>query len=148
MTNNSQLIVATRAMPAHDLQGFITWLKANPEKVLAGTAGVGSPQHVFGILFQNATGTRFQFVHYSVAPQAMQDLVAGWIDVMITDQVTALPEVRAGNIKAYAFTGPSSPRNSTERADDRRGGVAQLSHFGMGCDFGLRRIHRNLSSPS
>ncbi len=107
LTNNSQLIVGTRAIPANDLQGLIAWLKANPEKAFAGTNGVGSAQHIFGILFQHATGTHFQFVHYSVAPQAMQDLVAGRIQIMITDQVTALPEVHEGNIKAFAFTGRS-----------------------------------------
>lgn len=105
LTNNSQLIVGTKTLRANDLQGLIAWLKVNPEQAFAGTAGVGSPQHIFGILLQNATGTRFQFVHYSVGPQAMQDLVAGRIQIMITDQVSALPQVHEGNIKAFAFTG-------------------------------------------
>src|SRR5262249_4752241 len=106
LTNNSSLIVAKKTMPAHDLKSLIAWLKANPDKVSAGTAGVGSPQHVFGILFQNATGTRrFQFVHYRGGAPATQDLVAGQIDIMVADQVTTLPQVRTGNIKAYASTG-------------------------------------------
>jgi tripartite-type tricarboxylate transporter receptor subunit TctC len=104
LANNSLLIVAKKKMPANDLKGLITWLKANPDKALVGTAGVGSPQHVFGVLFQNITSTRFQFVHYRGGAPAMQDLVAGQIDLMITDQVTSLPQVRAGNIKAFAFT--------------------------------------------
>jgi tripartite-type tricarboxylate transporter receptor subunit TctC len=105
LTNNSLLIVAKKTMPANDLKGLITWLKANPDKALAGTAGVGSPPHVFGVLFQNVTGARFQFVHYRGGAPAMQDLVAGQIDMIIADQVTSLPQVRAGNIKAYAVTG-------------------------------------------
>jgi tripartite-type tricarboxylate transporter receptor subunit TctC len=107
LTNSSQLIVAKRTMPANDLKALIAWLKANPNIALAGTAGVGSPQHVFGVLFQNATGTRFQFVHYRGAAPAMQDLVAGQIDLVVADQVTSLPQMRSGNIKAYAFTGRS-----------------------------------------
>jgi tripartite-type tricarboxylate transporter receptor subunit TctC len=107
LTNNSQLIVGTEAIPPNDLQSLIAWLKTKPEEVFAGTAGVGSAQHIFGLLFQNVTGTRFQFANYSVASQAMQDLVAGRIQIMITDQVTALPEVHESNIKAYAFTGQS-----------------------------------------
>ena len=107
LTDNSQLIVGAKTLPTNNLQGLIAWLKANPEKVFAGTAGVGSPQHIFGILFQNATGTRLQFVHYRSSPQAMQDLLAGRIQIMIADQVTALPEVHDGNIKAFAFTGRS-----------------------------------------
>jgi tripartite-type tricarboxylate transporter receptor subunit TctC len=107
LTDNSQLIVAANVIPATDLQSFIAWLKANPDKAWAGTAGVGSAQHVFGIFFQNITKTRFGFVDYRDGAQAMRDLVAGRIDMMISDQVTALPELRAGNIKAYAFTGRS-----------------------------------------
>ena len=105
LTSNSSLIVAKKTMPAHDLKSFIAWLKANPDKASAGTAGVGSPQHVFGILFQSATGTRFEFVHYRGGAPATQDLVAGQIDMMVADQVTTLPQVRTGNIKAYASTG-------------------------------------------
>jgi tripartite-type tricarboxylate transporter receptor subunit TctC len=107
LANNSQFIVAKKAMPANDLTSVIAWLKANPDKALAGTAGVGSPQHVFGAFFQKATGTRFQFVHYRGGAPAMQDLVAGQIDMLIADQVTSLPQIRARNIKAYAVTGRS-----------------------------------------
>jgi tripartite-type tricarboxylate transporter receptor subunit TctC len=94
LTNNPQLIVAKKSMPANDLEGFISWLRANPGKALTGTSGVGSPQHVMGVLFQNATGTRLQFVHYRGGAPAMQDLVAGQIDMMVADQVTSLPQIR------------------------------------------------------
>jgi tripartite-type tricarboxylate transporter receptor subunit TctC len=104
LANNSQLIVAKKSMPANDLKSLIAWLKANPDKASAGTAGVGSPQHVLGIFFQNTTGTRFQFVHYRGGSPATQDLVAGQIDIIIADQVTALPQIRSRNIKAYAIT--------------------------------------------
>jgi tripartite-type tricarboxylate transporter receptor subunit TctC len=103
LTDNPMLIVARKSMPADNLKGLIVWMRANPGKATAGTAGIGSPQHIFGILFQNATGTRAEFVHYRGGAPAMQDLVAGRIDMMISDKVTSLPQVRAGNIKAYAF---------------------------------------------
>ena len=51
LANNPQVIVAKKSMPASDLRGLIAWLKANPDKASAGTAGVGSPQHVLGIFF-------------------------------------------------------------------------------------------------
>jgi tripartite-type tricarboxylate transporter receptor subunit TctC len=91
-------------MPADDLQGLIAWLRANPDKALAGTAGAGSPQHVFGLLFQKATGTRFGFVHYRGGAPATQDLVAQRVDLIIGEATTAIPQVRAGTIKAYAVT--------------------------------------------
>ena len=91
-------------MPANDLRELIAWLKANPDKALAGTAGVGSPQHIFGIFFQKATDTRFGFAHYRGGAPAMEDLVAERIDLIIADQVTSLAQIRAGTIKAYAVT--------------------------------------------
>jgi hypothetical protein len=88
-----------KGLPADDLKGLIAWLKANPDKGLAGTAGVGSPQHVFGVFFEQATDTRFQFVHYRGGAPAMQELVAGRLDFIISDQVTALPQVSTGTVK-------------------------------------------------
>jgi tripartite-type tricarboxylate transporter receptor subunit TctC len=107
LTDNAQVIVARKSMRASDLSELIAWLKANPDKALAGTAGVGSPQHIFGIFFQKATDTRFGFVHYRGAAPAMEDLVAERIDLMIADQVTSLPQIRGGTIKAYAVTSKS-----------------------------------------
>ena len=107
LTDSSQLIVGKKNLPPNDLPELIAWLRANPDKTTSATAGVGSPHHIFGVLFQTATGTRFQFAHYRGAAPATQDLVAGQIDLAIADQVTTLPQIRAGNIKVYAFTGKS-----------------------------------------
>ena len=104
ISTNSYLIVAKNAVPANDLKSFIAWLKANPDKASEGTAGPGSPQHVGGVFFQNATGTRFQFIPYRGAAPAMQDLLAGQIDMIIDDPTNSLPQVRAGKIKAFAVT--------------------------------------------
>jgi tripartite-type tricarboxylate transporter receptor subunit TctC len=107
MSRNAQIIVARKTMPANDLTGLITWLKANPEMAAAGTSGVGSPQHVMGVFFQHVTGTHFRFVPYRGAAPTMQDLVGEQIDLMFADQTTSLPQIRSGNIKAYAVTGNS-----------------------------------------
>jgi tripartite-type tricarboxylate transporter receptor subunit TctC len=91
-------------MPANDLKELTAWLKANPDKASLGHIGPGSPAHVAGILFQKQTGTRFQFVTYRSAGQAMQDMIAGHIDLMFVNPNIALEHVRAGSIKAYAVT--------------------------------------------
>src|SRR5262249_31050820 len=59
---------------------------------------------IAGVFFQRETGTRFQLVPYRGAAPAIQDLVAGQIDMMMSDPVAALPQVRAGTIKAYGIT--------------------------------------------
>jgi tripartite-type tricarboxylate transporter receptor subunit TctC len=104
---SSWLIVAKNSMPAADLKGLIAWLKANSDKASQGTAGVGSPHHVAGVFFQKETGTRFHFVPYRGAAPAMQDLVAGQIDMIIDSPTITLPQVRAGTIKAYAVAAES-----------------------------------------
>src|SRR6202048_4029645 len=87
LANNPQVIVAKRSMLANDLKGLIAWLKLNPDKASAGTAGGARPQHGLGGFFQSATGTRLQFVHYRGGGPATQDLVVGQIDLSIGDQV-------------------------------------------------------------
>ena len=104
LASNPQLIVAKRAIPANNLRELIAWLKANPDKASQGTAGVGSPAHVSGALFQTLTGTRFAFVPYRGAAPATQDLIGGHVDLMFDQASNSLPHVRSGEIKAYAVT--------------------------------------------
>jgi tripartite-type tricarboxylate transporter receptor subunit TctC len=104
ITSNTYLVVARKTLPATNLKELIAWLSANPDKASAGTAGVGSPQHVGGVFFQKATGTRFPFVPYRGGGPMTQDLVAGQIDMTIDDPANAIQQVRAGTIKAYAVT--------------------------------------------
>jgi tripartite-type tricarboxylate transporter receptor subunit TctC len=101
---NPLLIVARGSFPATNLTELIAWLKANPDKASAGTAGVGSASHIGGIYFQSATGTKFQYIPYRGTGPAMQDLLAGRIDLMFDQASNSLPQVRAGKIKAYAVT--------------------------------------------
>jgi tripartite-type tricarboxylate transporter receptor subunit TctC len=107
LPSNPQLIVARASLPADDLKALISWLRENPDKASQGTAGAGSAAHVSGAYFQKMTGTRFQFVPYRGAALAMQDLIAGRIDVMFDQASNALPHVRSGAIRAYAVTAKS-----------------------------------------
>jgi tripartite-type tricarboxylate transporter receptor subunit TctC len=95
-----QLIVGKRTIPANNLKELIAWLKQNPDRATQGTSGVGGYSHLAGVLFQKQTGTRFQFVPYRGT--AMNDLVAGHVDLMIDQASNALPQVRSGSIKAFA----------------------------------------------
>ena len=99
------LIVAKKSLPADDLKGLISWLKANPDKASVGIAGVGAAGHLTGISFQKETGTRFQFVPYRGNGPAMQDLLAEQIDFMIEPSSNFKSLVAAGSVKPYAITG-------------------------------------------
>lgn len=97
------VIIARKNLPADDVQTLIRWLKADPGRATAGTIGVGSPSQVGGLHFQTLTGTRFQLVPYRGAAPALQDLVAGQIDLRFGAEASqTLPYLRAGTIKALA----------------------------------------------
>jgi tripartite-type tricarboxylate transporter receptor subunit TctC len=132
LTESPQLFIAKKAMPANDLRSLIVWLNSNPNKASAATAGVGSISHISGALFQRITGTQFQFVPYRGGAPAVQSIVAGETDIMIADLVTTLPQVRAGNIKAYAVAAPSrlpaAPEISTVDEAGARGLYVSLWH--------------------
>jgi len=102
LPSNPMLIVSKKALPAHNLKELIAWLRANPEKALAGTSGAGSATHISGIYLQNETGTRFTLVPYRGTGPAMIDLVAGQIDLIVDQAANSMNQVRAGTIKAYA----------------------------------------------
>jgi tripartite-type tricarboxylate transporter receptor subunit TctC len=127
-----QVILAKKAMPANDLKELTAWLMANPDKASLGHIGPGSPAHVAGILFQKQTGTRFQFVTYRSAGQAMQDMIAGHIDLMFVNPNIALEHVRAGSIKAYAVTAKTVwQQRPTFRPWTRRDCPDSMPHPGL-----------------
>ena len=77
------LICVKNSLPVKSLQELIAWLKANPGKASVGIPGAGSTANLAGISFQNLTGTTFQFVPYRGDGPAVQDMMAGQIDMMI-----------------------------------------------------------------
>jgi tripartite-type tricarboxylate transporter receptor subunit TctC len=104
VANNPQLVVSKNAVPAKDLKELIAWIKQNGDQVTQGTAGAGSASHIAGVYFQKLTGTTFRFVPYRGAGPVMQDMLAGHIDLNFDQAANSLPQVRAGQIRAYAVT--------------------------------------------
>jgi len=93
-------MVGRKTLPANTLQELIAWLKVN--KASAATTGTASLARFCGMFFQERTGTSFQFVPYRGGAPALQDLVAGTIDLSCDLAANSLPQVRNGNIKAFA----------------------------------------------
>jgi tripartite-type tricarboxylate transporter receptor subunit TctC len=116
---HSFMIAGRRDLPAKDLKELITWLKANPEKATFGTTGSGGISTVGAVFFQRESGTKLRLVPYRGLSVAMQDLVAGQIDMMIDFPATIMPLARAGSIKAYVTTAtsrlPSAPEIPTAK---------------------------------
>ena len=96
-------ILSKKDIPAKNMAEFIAWLKANSGKASAGTTGAGGGSHLCGLYLQNTTGPSFQFIPYRGGAPALQDLVGGQIDFYCDLAANSLPQVRAGNIKAFAM---------------------------------------------
>lgn len=104
LPSNPMIVVSKNAIPAKSLKELIAWLKAKPAPATAGTAGAGSGSHIAGLYFENATGIKLQYVPYRGTGPAMNDLVAGQIDVMFDQLSNSINQVRADKIRGYAVT--------------------------------------------
>lgn len=113
LPSNPMIVVSKNAVPATTLKELVAWIKANDGKVSAGTAGAGSGTHIAGVYFQKVTGTNVAFVPYRGTGPALQDLVAGQIDLIVDQVSNSIQHVRSGKIRAYAVTAkarlPSAP---------------------------------------
>ena len=107
IASNPQLIVTRKDVPARDLKELVVWVKANQDKLSVGTAGHGAASHVSGVYFENLTGARLHYIPYRGTGPAVQDLIAGHLDLMFDQASNSLPHVRGGKIKAYAVTAKS-----------------------------------------
>lgn len=104
LPSNPMVIVSKNDVPAKTLKEFIAWAKQNSGKVPAGTAGAGSGSHVAGLYFENITGVKLQFVPYRGTGPALNDLMAGQIDIMVDQTSNSINQIRFGKIRAYAVT--------------------------------------------
>src|SRR5262245_14586269 len=104
LPSNPMVVVSRNSLPAKNLQELIAWLKANPDKATAGTAGAGSGSHIAGVYMQNLTGLQLQFVPYRGTAPALTDLVAGQISIIVDQASNSMQQIRSGNIRPYAIT--------------------------------------------
>ncbi len=98
------VMVINPSIPAKTIAEFVTYAKANPDKVSFGSAGVGTSQHLSGELFNLATGTKMIHIPYRGAAQAMPDLIAGQIQVMFVSIPEATNHIRSGALRALGVT--------------------------------------------
>ena len=104
VATNPQIIVSHPSVPAKDLKELVAWAKANGDKVSAGTGGPGTPAHVSVVYFANTIGAPVQPIHYKGSGPAMQDAIAGHIQLGFEQALNALPHVRANKLRPYAVT--------------------------------------------
>ena len=102
-----QMLVARKNFPPKDLREFIAFVKINSDKLNVGHAGVGSIFFSTCLLLNSILNVKPTLVPFNGGAPAMNALVAGQVDYMCADVVTAAPQLQAGTIKAYAVASPS-----------------------------------------
>jgi tripartite-type tricarboxylate transporter receptor subunit TctC len=104
LPSNPMVVVTKNAVPAKSLGELLAWLKSRPTPAAAGTAGAGSGSHIAGLYFESVTGIKLQYVPYRGTAPALNDLVAGQIDLIVDQTSNSINQIRAGTIRAYAVT--------------------------------------------
>jgi tripartite-type tricarboxylate transporter receptor subunit TctC len=104
------ILVVHSSVPAQDARELAALARGRPDALAYGSAGIGSPAHLTGLLFARAIGASVQHVPYRGGAPAVADLVAGRLQFMFAGPVETLPHVREGRLRAL---GVSTPQRST-----------------------------------
>jgi tripartite-type tricarboxylate transporter receptor subunit TctC len=124
ISNNPQLLVAKKDLPATGLKELVAWMKANPGKV--NYVNQNAAANVTGVIFEKLTGQKLHYIPYRGAGPAMTDLVSGQVDLLVVQGAAALPQVRAGKIKAIANLSPQRSASIPDIPTSDEGGVPGL----------------------
>ena len=131
---NPQLMVAKKNLQANRLNELVAWMKANPGE--AKFVNQNAAAQVTGILMEKATGTKVTYIPYRGAGPAMTDLISGQVDLLVMQGAAALPQVRAGTIKAIANLSPQRSASMPDIPTSDETGVPGLYMSGWFGFFG------------
>jgi tripartite-type tricarboxylate transporter receptor subunit TctC len=107
LVSRGHLLLATAPMlPVRTVQELIDYARQNPGKLTNASSSNGSPGHVGGELFKYMTGTDILHVPYKGGAQAINDLIAGYVDLMFESLNSISSTAKAGNVRALAVSGP------------------------------------------
>ena len=129
-------LVARKTLPPQNLQEFLSYAKANKDKLTIATAGVGSSSHLCGLLFMRKIDMAFNVVPYKGNGPVMNDLISGQIDVTCDQTTNTTEQIRGGTIKAYGVTAKSrlsahaGPRHARRARPVRFRGVRVVRAMG------------------
>ena len=124
-----------RALGINTVADFIKYAKANPGKLSMASSGNGTSIHLAGELFKSRTGIFMTHIPYRGSGPALLDLVAGNTDVMFDNLPSALPQIKAGKLKAFAVT--SAERSAAVPELPTIAEAASLKGFDASSWFGL-----------
>ena len=133
---NPQLMVAKKNLTANRLNELVDWMKKNPGD--AKFVNQNAAAYVTGVMMQQMTNTKVTFIPYRGAGPAMTDLISGQVDLLVVQGAVALPQVRAGTIKAIANLSPQRSASMPDIPTSDETGVPALYMSGWFGFFGPR----------
>ncbi|HEX2649623.1 MAG TPA: tripartite tricarboxylate transporter substrate binding protein [Burkholderiales bacterium] len=98
------VLVLNNEVPARNVPDLVALLRKNPGKLDFGSGSTGSTGHLAGELFKQMTGTFMVHIPYKGSAPATLDLIAGRVQLMFDNLASALPNIRAGKVRALAVT--------------------------------------------
>lgn len=98
------ILVVNAELPAKTLQELVALAKSKPDAMNYGSTGVGAANHLVAELFNSRTGIKVTHVPYRGTALAVGDLVAGQLTMVFADPISALPQIKAGKLRALAVT--------------------------------------------
>lgn len=98
------ILLVNPSLPVNSVAELVSYAKANPGKLSYGSGGVGASHHLYGELFNSLTGTKMTHVPYKGTVPALNDLIAGHIQVLFADAPPALPQIKGGKVRAIGVT--------------------------------------------
>ena len=129
---NPMLLVARKDLPASDLKTLAAWMKAHPGD--AKFVNQNASAQVGGLLLEKLADAKVLFIPYRGAGPAMTDLISGQVDLLLVQGAVALPQVRAGTVKALAELAPQRSASMPDIASADQSGLPGLYISGW---FGL-----------
>lgn len=111
VTDVPMILVTRPNFPAKDLKELVARIRSDGDKMTFGNVGLGSASQLCGLMFMSTTGTKLTPVYYKGGGPALNDVIAGHIDVYCDPATGPTPHIQSGTIKGYAIT--SKKRIST-----------------------------------
>ncbi len=134
VTRAPQVVAIHHALPVNTLQELVAYAKKNPGKLNYASSGNGSIQHIAGELFKQLTGTFITHIPYRGSGPAVQDLLAGTVDLHITTPASVVAHIKSGRLRALAVT---SPKRLTSLPDVPTATEAGLKGYDLDSWFAL-----------
>src|SRR5215208_1453113 len=104
VTDVPMILVARANFPAKDLKELVAYVRVQGDKITYGNVGLGSASHLCGLMFMSAVGAKLTPIYYKGGGPALNDIIAGHIDVYCDPATGPTPHIKAGTITGYAIT--------------------------------------------